>query len=126
VRDDFSKQTIAEIAKAVGYRCSNPECGRATVGANGAQDGLINLGVAAHITAASLGGPRFEAGLTPEERRSKSNGLWLCQDCGKLIDSDPKKFTVELLLDWRRNAQNRARRDADDQGSRPPVVRGGA
>jgi hypothetical protein len=53
----FQKQTITEIAKGVGYRCSNPECARPTVGANAAQEGLITIGVAAHICAASPGGP---------------------------------------------------------------------
>ena len=30
MRDDFSKQTVTELAKGVDYRCSNPECQRAT------------------------------------------------------------------------------------------------
>jgi hypothetical protein len=51
-----TRQTITEIAKGVGYRCSNPECARPTVGANAAQDGIIIIGVAAHICAASPGG----------------------------------------------------------------------
>jgi hypothetical protein len=56
VRDDFLKQTITEIAKGVGYRCSNPDCARPTVGANAEQTGVITIGVAAHICAASPGG----------------------------------------------------------------------
>jgi hypothetical protein len=54
VRDDFTKQTIADIAKGVGYRCSNPDCTRPTVAANAAQDGIITIGVAAHIWHHSL------------------------------------------------------------------------
>ncbi len=57
MRDDFPRQTITEIAKGVGYRCSNLECARPTVGANAAQDGVSTIGVAAHICAASQGGP---------------------------------------------------------------------
>jgi hypothetical protein len=111
VRDNFSKQTIAEIAKGVGYRCSNPDCARPTIGANAAQDGTINVGVAAHITAASQGGPRYDAALSSAERSGKNNGIWLCQNCGKLVDSDPDKFTVELISEWKRGAQNRAFRE---------------
>src|SRR5258707_9005559 len=111
VRDDFTKRTITEIAKGVGYRCSNPECRRPTVGANAAQDGTIIIGVAAHICAASLGGPRYNAAQTPEARRSKENGLWLCQNCGRLVDADPDKFTVEKLTGWKRDAQTRAFRE---------------
>lgn len=95
MRDDFSKGTIREIAKGVGYRCSNPDCRRPTVGANAAQDGTIIIGVAAHICAASPGGPRYNGAQTSEERHSKGNGLWLCQNCGRLVDADPDKFTVD-------------------------------
>lgn len=111
MRDDFPTQTKTELAKGVGYRCSNPECRRATVGANAAQDGTITIGVAAHIRAASPGGPRFDALQTPEARRSKENGLWLCQSCSRLVDIDPSKFTVELLGSWKRDAQDRAFRE---------------
>jgi hypothetical protein len=111
VRDDFSKQTITEIAKGVGYRCSNPKCARPTVGANAEQDGLITIGVAAHICAASPGGPRYEAAQTREARRSKENGVWLCQSCGKLVDADEQKFTVKVLSEWKRGAQERAFRE---------------
>jgi len=111
LRDDFTKRAITEIAKGVGYRCSNPECRRPTVGANAAQDGTIIIGVAAHICAASPGGPRYNAAQTAEVRRSKENGLWLCQNCGRLVDADPAKFTVEQLTKWKRDAQRRAFRE---------------
>lgn len=111
MRDDFPKQTITEIAKGVGYRCSNPECARPTVGANAAQNGLITIGVAAHICAASPGGPRYEPAQTREGRRERDNGIWLCQNCGKLVDADAQKFTVEVLTGWKRRAQERAFRE---------------
>ena len=111
MRDDFPKQTITEIAKGVGYRCSNPECTRPTIGANAAQDGIITIGVAAHICAASPGGPRYNPAQTREERRAKENGIWLCQNCGKRVDADEQKFTVELLTGWKHRAHGRAFRE---------------
>ena len=111
MRDDFTRQTMAEIAKRVGYRCSNPECRRATVGANAAQDGVVTIGVAAHICAASPGGPRYNAAQSQEARRGKDNGIWLCQNCGRLVDADPSKFTVELLTGWKSTSQERAFRE---------------
>jgi hypothetical protein len=111
VRDDFLKQAITEIAKGVGYRCSNPDCARPTVAANAEQTGVITIGVAAHICAASSGGPRYDAAQTRGARRSKENGIWLCQNCGRLIDVDPGKFTVEVLRGWKRAAQERAFRE---------------
>jgi hypothetical protein len=108
VRDNFSPSTIMELGKAVGYRCSNPKCGRPTVAANAKQDGIVTLAVAAHICAASPGGPRYNAAQTPEERRSKDNGIWLCKNCGWLVDADPATYPVDKLKDWKRSAQAKA------------------
>lgn len=121
MRDDFLKQTVTEIAKGVGYRCSNPECARPTVAANAEQTGVIAIGVAAHICTASPGGPRYSAAQTRETRRGKENGIWLCQNCGRLIDADPGKFTVELLTGWKRSAQERAFRELVAPGFPSPT-----
>ena len=57
--------------------------------------------MAAHITAAWAGGPRYDPDLLPEERTNPSNGIWLCQNCAKLIDNDIVRFGIELLLKWK-------------------------
>jgi hypothetical protein len=61
--------------------------------------------VAAHITAASIGGPRYDSDLLPEERSSTSNGIWLCQNCAKLIDNDISRFSVGVLSQWKTEAE---------------------
>jgi hypothetical protein len=71
--------------------------------------GAINLGVAAHITAASRNGPRYDALLTEAERRNGENGIWLCQNCAKLIDNDSIRYSVKLLQDWKIRAEQFAR-----------------
>ena len=71
----------------------------------------MTIGVAAHICAASPGGPRYDASQDQKARRGRDNGIWLCQTCAKLIDSDPRKFTVELLTKWKKSAQERAFRE---------------
>ncbi|NYG46514.1 DNA polymerase III delta prime subunit [Bradyrhizobium sp. IAR9] len=121
MRDDFLKQTVTEIAKGVGYRCSNPNCSRPTVAANAEQTGTVVIGVAAHICAASPGGPRYNPVQTRDARRSKENGIWLCQNCGRLIDADPSKFTVELLVGWKRSGQERAFRELVSPGIPAPT-----
>ena len=65
--------------------------------------------MAAHITAASPEGPRFDSELSENERRSPRNGIWLCQTCAKLVDSDVDEFTVKVLQGWKRMADDRAR-----------------
>ena len=97
MRDDFSQATKDLLANRVGWKCSNPNCRKATRGAGVEKTDVINIGVAAHITAASEGGPRYDENMTAQERKSFENGIWLCQSCSKLIDSDVKRYSIEKL-----------------------------
>lgn len=106
-RDDFLKGTIEKIAGRVNYLCSNPECGALTRGPHTQADQVINLGEAAHITAAAPGGPRYDASLSKEQRKHASNGIWLCRPHAKLVDADDSRFTIEELLEWKRLAEER-------------------
>lgn len=108
MRDNFSSSVKATLSKRVGLLCSNPECQISTMGPNSNESKITNIGVAAHITAASPGGPRFNKALTQEERCSISNAIWLCQSCSKLIDSDTDKYTELLLKTWKTEAEQRA------------------
>jgi hypothetical protein len=96
------------IAKQSGFLCSNPACKSPTVGAAPGHGKIVNIGVAAHITAAAPGGPRYDPSLTHEERRDQSNGIWLCQTHSKLVDSDSGYFTVEMLRAWKKAAETQS------------------
>lgn len=39
--------------------------------------------------------------MSGQERKSSENGIWLCQSCSKLIDSDVKRYTVDKLKKWK-------------------------
>lgn len=104
-RDDFVGAIKEVLAKRVAYRCSNPSCRSVTSGPHSDASRAINLGVAAHIAAASSGGPRFDDRQTPEERRSIENAVWLCQRCAKLVDSDVVTFPVGTLKSWKVTAE---------------------
>lgn len=108
MRDDFHSTTKELLAKRVGYRCSNPSCRQSTSGPHKNPTKIINVGVAAHITAASPGGPRYDAFLSSEQRSSAQNGIWLCQKCAKLIDNDSIRYTFDVLLDWKQIAEKLA------------------
>lgn len=109
-RDEFSKSVKLTLARRVGYLCSNPECNASTSGPHTDPAQSINLGVAAHITAASPGGPRYNPNQTPEERSSIENAIWLCQKCAKLIDSDESGFSLSTLYRWKITAESKALR----------------
>ena len=108
MRDDFSEEVKRTVAARVGYRCSRPTCRALTIGPQVNPSKALNVGVAAHITAASPRGPRYNAALTSEERRHANNAIWLCQNCGKLVDNDQTKFTEGELRQWKQTAEAEA------------------
>ena len=100
-RDDFSQKVKETLAKRAAQTCSNPDCPAATSGPHTQPDKALNLGVAAHIYAASPGGKRYNKDMTQEERAGIENAIWLCQQCAKLVDSDEQKYTVAMLKGWK-------------------------
>ncbi len=120
-RDYFSKQTLDTLAKRVGVRCSIPSCRKLTTGPRTESHHIVNIGVGAHITAAGSGGPRHDASLTPKQRRSPENGIWLCQSCAKLIDNDPARYTVDALRHWKAQAEASALAELEGKARSQPV-----
>jgi hypothetical protein len=119
MRDDFSVSVKDELAKRVGYACSNPRCRRPTSGPQSTPLGTVNIGVAAHITAASPGGPRYDSSLSTAQRTSAENGIWLCQTCAKLIDSDQSGFTPARLAEWKADTESAAALALSERRSPP-------
>ena len=108
-RDDFSKGTIRIVRDRVNGLCSFPGCNVVTIGASMENNTSVsNIGVAAHICAAAKGGPRYDEKMTPEQRKSVDNCIWLCQGHAKLIDTDVETYTVEKLHQWKKDAEKTA------------------
>ena len=118
MRDDFDAKTKDLLAKRVGYRCSNPNCRQLTSGPQSDSNKVLNIGVAAHITAAAKGGPRYDENISQRGRTSSENGIWLCQNCAKLIDNDPKTYHFDLLKEWKRLSEQAARLEIEKPSSR--------
>lgn len=106
-RDEFSPSVKRLLAERVGHRCSNPDCDVPTTGA--ALDGGVSMiGTAAHIAAAAPGGPRFDPDMSPAQRAHADNGIWLCANHGREVDSDHERFTVQQLREWKRLAEEQS------------------
>jgi hypothetical protein len=110
-RDDFSKPTVDRMAKRVGMKCSYPDCHAPTSGPDAA-GGITNTGIAAHISAASPGGARYDPNLSSEERSDIGNGIWLCQNHAKLIDDDELSYPTSSLREWKKTAEHMAALEA--------------
>lgn len=88
---DFSEVTKRTIAGRAGWRCSFPDCWKATIGPGAASDETSLVGQAAHILPSAPGkGPRAEEIIDEDVtyRKSAANGIWLCETHGKLVDKN--------------------------------------
>jgi hypothetical protein len=115
LKDKFAQRTKDQLAKRVGYRCSNPNCRQLTSGPKAATNESVNVGHAAHITAASPDWTRYDVSLTSEQRKSFENGIWLCSKCATLIDidKDAKYYTCDLLYGWKRLSEEAAQLEVE-------------
>lgn len=105
LRHSFPPNVISKVAERAAYLCSNPECHRVTIGPDSAAaHKSIKTGEAAHICAASPGGPRYDMSQLESERRGIGNAIWLCAACADLIDKNSgHSYPVEHLRKWKRD-----------------------
>lgn len=97
-RYEFPAKIKKEISGRAGYRCSFTGCNALLIGPNG--DTTIELGECAHIYAAAGQGPRGQANLSEDAIKSAENGIYLCHEHHKLIDSTEgcAKYDAQTLL----------------------------
>lgn len=84
--------TIKRLFAFSGNRCAYPNCALPIVEDSGTVTGIV-----CHIKARSRGGPRYDMKQTNADRHSFQNLVLMCARHSKLIDSDPKTYTVECL-----------------------------
>lgn len=102
-RDNFPQSVKTDLSLRAAHFCSNPRCLRLTAGPRSGGLRGLSTGCAAHICAAAPGGPRYDLNQSKTERRSAINGLWLCRECGDMVDKDDGGFTADELRAWKRN-----------------------
>jgi hypothetical protein len=103
-RDDFAEGVKLALAKRASFVCSNPDCRALTVApADSDAKSVLYIGKAAHVCAASAGGPRFDKRMTPEQRAAIENAIFVCSSCADLIDrNNGADFSVEDLHRWKK------------------------
>jgi hypothetical protein len=101
--DDFPQRVKSAVALRAAYLCSFAACGQRTAGPSDESPvAVANIGEAAHICGARPGSRRYVESMTPEERSSIHNAIWLCVHHARLIDRDEATFTIEQLLQMKR------------------------
>ena len=87
-----------------GAKCAYPTCGiELTIDRQSPGDRPKATGKVAHIAAASPGGPRYDEKMTPEQRGSADNLIYLCGQHHDAIDSQLEHHTSDFLLDAKRS-----------------------
>lgn len=120
-RDEFTETTKRIMAERVAWRCSFPNCNKITIGPQkGDETKSMNLGEAAHITAASLEGPRYDKDLDRTQRRAITNGVWMCRPHARFIDTDYKEYSAATLNIWKKQAEGMAYEYLMAQGDYQP------
>ena len=97
-----STKTLRRLYLLSGNQCANPKCATVLINANGTLVADV-----CHIKAESPGGPRFDNGLNAEERRAPDNLILLCNTCHTLVDAEPKKYKVAVLMKWKSDREAR-------------------
>ena len=46
-------------------------------------------------------GPRYDLNQTPAQRAHIQNGLWLCRECGVIVDADTAPHSPDTLRHWK-------------------------
>lgn len=105
MRHDFKRSTIERLRLRVAGRCSNPDCRASTLAPGADSESVNNIGEAAHIHAASPGGPRYVAAMSIDARRSIENAIWLCATCASKVDRDVLRYTADVLRHWKNEAE---------------------
>lgn len=116
-KDDFPAKVIERLRSRVAHRCSKPDCRVSTAGPGPGELGVAHAGKAAHITAASKGGPRYDETMSSDERRSINNAIWLCSIHADEIDANEKLYPTTLLKEWKLQAEAAAHAE---KGKCPP------
>ncbi len=97
-----SRATVKQLFARSRNLCAFPSCVSPLVEDSGTVTGLI-----CHIKARSRGGPRYDAKQTEEERYSFENLILLCGRHSKLIDSEPGRYTVDMLREMKSRHEDR-------------------
>ena len=98
----------------VSSHCAFPDCDEPLYrSVEGLHERARNSTVA-HIHARRSGGPRWNAAMTADENRAKSNLLLLCTFHSDVIDTHPEAYPPEVLREWKEEAE-------DGEGVNPAI-----
>lgn len=89
--------------------CAFPDCGKRLIEPGTDADDVAILAEAAHIVAESRQGPRGNSEMSAEDRDKHTNLVLVCGDHHKIIDSQPRTYSVPVLRQLKADHERRIR-----------------
>lgn len=93
----ISTKTRVRVWGRAAHRCSFEGCRKHLEIDDGVVAEPSLVGEVAHMVAEKISGPRGDSALVEEERNSYENLLLLCKDHHKLVDDNPREYSVARL-----------------------------
>ena len=95
----YKPSDVKKLFALSGNQCAEPSCQRKLI----SDDGNNVLAEIAHICAASEEGPRFDASMTDDQRRSFGNLILLCDEHHKMIDNPETvdNYPASMIEKWK-------------------------
>ena len=93
---EISRPTVKRLFAVSRNRCAFPECAAPIV-----EDSRTVTGIICHIRARSPGGPHYDKTQTDEQCHAFENLILMCGRHSKVIDSEPRRYTVKLLITFK-------------------------
>ena len=86
---------------ATAFRCGHPKCRKPLYRMNDATGDLTLNSTVAHIHARREHGPRWNASMSEDDNRSKSNLILLCLEHSSEVDDVPDEYPAEEMRAWK-------------------------
>ena len=103
--------TKRTLWKDAGGICSFPFCYlQSDVGATTAGDPLSTISTVAHIVSGKDGGPRRDGSFPPHQIDALANLIHLCPTHHMLVDTQPMKYTADLVHRWKAEHEARVKK----------------
>ena len=97
--------------------CAFPRCRKPLVSAEAPEEAGAVIAEVAHIVAESREGPRGNEPLSEEERNQPENLIVVCPEHHKVIDSQPRTYSIEVLRQMKMDHLAEIRRRLHSEGS---------
>ena len=98
-----NERTKRALLGLSGNLCAFPDCNTRLVQIQSSEDPYSIVGEVCHIKGDKPGSARYDASVTEAERHSIDNLILLCSTHHKLVDDQPKEYSVQKLQEFKRS-----------------------